>query len=293
MKFLKQLRTNPDARRVGLPVYRGYSIIKSLFSREPPVLADSMPKAGTHLLTVLLGSLPRCIHSGYHFELDQFERPYPWAYTGNYDWEMLRCSLAAIRSGQYLTGHFPKHDHVRQALSQLGFRHIFIIRDPRDVVVSAVHYRMARRDHPLHQLYVNMFESMEERLLATIEGFPSQPDQRGWLPIESELERYIGWKDADDTYFCHFEDLIGSKGSGQDERQFHEVSQIACFADRTLSDAQIKKVAAKIWSPQTSTCRKGTLGQWQDYFKNEHREVFKRRAGHLLTKLGYEYDNNW
>ena len=39
--------------------------------------------------------------------------------------------------------------------------------------------------------------------------------------------------------------------------------------------------------------RKGTTGDWVNYFTEEDKKLFKSRSGDLLVDLGYESDNNW
>ncbi len=38
---------------------------------------------------------------------------------------------------------------------------------------------------------------------------------------------------------------------------------------------------------------KGSIGGWQTYFKEEHKDAFKKVAGDLLIELDYEQDLNW
>jgi DNA gyrase/topoisomerase IV subunit B len=42
-----------------------------------------------------------------------------------------------------------------------------------------------------------------------------------------------------------------------------------------------------------SFLRKGVSGDWKNYFNEEAKDIFKRHAGDLLIKLGYEKDLNW
>ncbi|HAT66576.1 MAG TPA: hypothetical protein DCS66_18610, partial [Flavobacteriaceae bacterium] len=39
--------------------------------------------------------------------------------------------------------------------------------------------------------------------------------------------------------------------------------------------------------------RKGTSGDWKNYFTEEHKKHFKERYGDLLIQLGYEANNDW
>ena len=39
--------------------------------------------------------------------------------------------------------------------------------------------------------------------------------------------------------------------------------------------------------------RKGTPGDWKNYFNDQHKDYFKKNHNDLLIKLGYEKDDNW
>ena len=39
--------------------------------------------------------------------------------------------------------------------------------------------------------------------------------------------------------------------------------------------------------------RKGTPGDWKNYFSDQHKLIFKKNYNDLLIKLGYEVDENW
>lgn len=289
----KRLRRNPTVRQVGIPLYRTYADVRSIRWSDPPLLANSMPKSGTHLLTSMFAQLPRCTHSGRHYELDQFERPHAWAQTGEYDWDRAVESLRSIKRGQYVSGHFPAETPVMDGLEQLGLRCVFIVRDPRDVVVSAVHYIMGHPHHPLRQRYLSECSSHEEMILATIEGRSPLKEERGWRSIGEELARYRGWLDHAKAYVVRFEDLIGPKGGGDQQKQRAEVSAIASFAGRPVSPEDVSSITKKMWGRGAATFRKGQAGDWRRHFSGAHREAFKKQAGEKLIELGYERDLNW
>ena len=43
----------------------------------------------------------------------------------------------------------------------------------------------------------------------------------------------------------------------------------------------------------TAKARKGTVGDWKNYFTQRDGELFQDRAGVYLTQLGYENDDDW
>lgn len=291
--FKRQLRRSPIVRRAGIPVYRAYADVRAVPRSDPPVLANSIPKAGTHLLTSLLSQLPRSTYSGRHYELDQFEVPCAWSQTGEYDFTAAATALRSIKAGQYMSGHFPAHPPIIKTLEKLDFRCVFIVRDPRDVVVSTVYYILGHPYHPLKPRYLSEFGSVEEMILGTIKGRPPLGPERGWRSIGEELARYGGWLRYENGYVVRFEDLVGEKGSGDGERQRAEVSNIASFVGRPLSSRRSMAVAESIWGRGSATFRKGEAGDWRRHFTEVHRHAFKEEAGQHLIELGYERSMNW
>jgi len=130
----------------------------------PRVFVTTIPKAGTHLLTALLQALPQMRTAGLHlnpidFRLDR-ERATPGRYPSGqgteFDWKRLRSLLGHVKHGQFATAHWPPHPGLRALLDELGYRSIFLFRDPRDVVVSSMFFVMGRPSHPLHGRYARL-----------------------------------------------------------------------------------------------------------------------------------------
>lgn len=65
------------------------------------------------------------------------------------------------------------------------------------------------------------------------------------------------------------------------------------YLDVNLSEEQIIKVAKEIFFQRSTTFRKGQIGDWQNHFKDEHKQAFKEVAGETLINLGYENGYDW
>jgi sulfotransferase 6B1 len=196
-RAIRSARRNPMVRRGGIPLYRLYSKAISHAFPPPRVLVNGIPKSGTHLVTTVLRRLPKMIHSGYHDELDNHSLPVPWNFTAErHDWSSILAGVSLLRDGQYMTGHFPYSPVFEEMLSSLGFAHIVVLRDPRDVVVSTARYRLAHRYHPLHYRYAHCFRTLDECIRATITGYPADSNGRGQPSIGYQLRRYLPWVTA-------------------------------------------------------------------------------------------------
>jgi hypothetical protein len=187
---------------------------------------------------------------------------------------------------------------------------IHIIRDGRDVTVSAVHHmwnyaidagghltvkpeevatRDAYREDPEAFLASGRSIFDENRLR---NGFAKSWHEMTAKAIE-DGPALLGENYAEVRY----EDLL--------ERPEEEVGRLLRFlgADDASETVQrcIEKASFESWTKgrergheeSTAFLRKGVAGDWENVFTERDKEIFKEVAGDLLIKLGYEKDGDW
>lgn len=284
-------------RTFAIPAYRLYARA-SIFYPPPRVLATSMPKAGTHLLAALLKNFPRMMFSGRHHAFRNFRESNGMTNgdakgLGPVSWADVEQALTSVRKGQYMTAHFPPLPELIALLDKLDFKTLVILRDPRDVVVSSSFYLAHLSRHFLNDRFTNEFTTTDQRLMAVIRGLPSNPEIRGLPSVGTRLEMYKRWLEQPNAYVTRFERLVGENGGGSAQAQLEEIMAIGKHINRSLSATEAEIVAAKTWSPQSSTFRKGAIGDWRNHFTEQHKEAFKEVAGTSLIELGYESDLKW
>ena len=271
-----------------MPVYRTYARA-IVFLPGPPILVNSVPKAGTHLLTSLLDRFPRVLFSGEHRSLDQF-KPGGRTSSAEADWMQVRRWLRSQRKGQYRTAHFPAADPVFTALEEFDFASLFVVRDPRDIVVSYAHYVTGLKRHFLHEHYTRVLRTPEDRLMASIVGVPGSAGIPLLPSIGSVLASFAGWLHHPGTLVLKFEDLVGAAGGGDALSQRRAIDDIARHISRPLNDAQRRRVAAGVHTKDSATLRRGVIGDWKNHFTDEHRAAFAEVAGPQLVEWGYGAD---
>ncbi len=87
--------------------------------------------------------------------------------------------------------------------------------------------------------------------------------------------------------------MIGSAGGGSDEKQLENVRAITNYLGIDISEEQIIRVTKEIFFKNSTTFRKGQIGDWQNHFTDEHKRAFKEVAGEALINLGYENGYDW
>lgn len=284
---------SPVLRRIALPTYRAYT--RHLRSGPGPrVLANGVPKGGTHLLTSLLDAFSGLAFSGYQDTLTTFRlTPFTTAAYEDDDvnWSALRTHLQKIPSGQYSAAHFPFVRSLQGLLDELGIRHVVIIRDPRDVAVSDMLYIGRTRRHLHHGRVSELSES--DALSFVIRGFRQEDGTVGLGSISDRMANYARWIGEPGVYVCRFEDLVGPAGGGDGVRQAETIRAIARHIGRPLPDGEVRSIAARVWNPESHTFRGGRIGGWSDRFADSHRALFKEIAGDWLVKLNYEAGYDW
>lgn len=247
----------------------------------PRILANSVPKAGTHLLTRCLSMLPGITDSGVRCR-------------GHVVDGSLETQLRKVGGGCFIPVHLTYSDERAQLLTYLGFKMALIIRDPRDIVVSHFHYvTYGSRRHRLHAHYTSLPDD-QTRLMVSITGVPEpQPNPKiRLLDIDRRCRGFLAWEDHG-ACVVKFESLVGPHGGGSYEVQRLEIERLVEHIGVQLDGVDIERIASRVYDPSSSTFRKGSVGDWKNQFTPEHKAAFKRIAGQLLIDLGYEQDQDW
>lgn len=247
----------------------------------PRVLANSIPKSGTHLLARCLEQFPGLIDSGVHLK--------PETQTA-----ALETTLSALYTGSFATAHLPFTSERAEALASSDIVHTLTIRDPRDVVVSHFHYVTRRAtNHPLHA-YFNTLPSDTARLMVSIQGVDAAATGVGHdlENIGQRFRHYLRWEEHD-CCVVRFGDLIGPRGGGSRERQVAAIRRLATHLGVELQDRDVNRVLERAFFAKSTTFRRGVIGDWKNHFAEPHKAAFKEVAGQLLIDLGYEKDVDW
>jgi hypothetical protein len=254
----------------------------------PVLFANSFPKSGTHLLTQVLAGFTRlgpAVNSGL---------PAVVTYEGSSGRERtpaeILADLARLQPGDIAYGHLHAQSETIKFLTQPGFTTYFILRDPRDVAVSHVHYVTEMEPgHILHAYYTQEMHSFEERLRTSILGLPE--NSFSFPDIYQRFEPFLGWLEQPQILTLQYEELILERSRGLERILEHTVQG---GFPLTISRQDALQILQDSIDPQRSpTFRSGKVGGWQKHFSLENRRLFKEVSGDLLLRLGYENDHDW
>jgi len=254
----------------------------------PVLFANSFPKSGTHLLSQILEgftNLGPAVNSGLpvivtYDNQTGVERPIIDLLT----------DLRRLQPGDIGFGHLHAVPEIVARLCQPDYAAYFILRDPRDVVVSHVHYvaEMAP-GHFHHTYYTQELHSFDERLRTSILGLPE--GEAPFPNIALRFAPFVGWLDRTEVLTLRFEDLI--------QDQMNQLTAILQHAVRRgfplhMPEADTLQILQTAIDPQRSpTFRSGKTGGWREKFSAANKALFKEVAGDLLIQLGYENGYDW
>lgn len=170
-------------------------------------------------------------------------------------------------------------------------RMFHLIRDPRDVIISATHYHRTSDERWLHvpherfggmtrQEKLNSLTSDRERFLFEMDNSPGLLVMRNW--------NYA----AANCFECKYEDLMRDA----DAELFTRVAAHLGFAGDELDvcrDAFLKTSLFSRSRKPPPHVRSGEPRQWPGVFDRDLGRAFIERFGDLLVVLGYEPDDAW
>ncbi|PZD73250.1 hypothetical protein C1752_02319 [Acaryochloris thomasi RCC1774] len=263
---------------------------------SPPkslILCNSYPKSGTHLLYQILYSIPGLQ------KWDDIVSVQALCGVMNTA-DHIRWKVGSAPDLSIVRSHLMYCDEIVEILKEFNCKPLFIYRDLRDVAVSHARWVTKEERIFLHDLYLEQ-ASFDEQLMSSIKGVPvgspfgsnvSQPD------IGSDFLRWNGWVEDSGTLAVKFEDLVGERGGGSEAKRIDIVQQILDHLSISMPADQVtEKFASYTLNPSESHTfkkgGKGSIGGWQNLFKEEHKVEFKKVAGDLLVKLDYEENSNW
>jgi hypothetical protein len=196
--------------------------------------------------------------------------------------------LAKVPHGTFVNAHCIYTPELADLFAQEGMRTVCILRDPRDVAVSQMHYIKERKQHFAHEGYMSL-PSDSERLLLSIRG--GELGGRELQPLDQRYRQFLRWGQEGGAVMVKFEDLVGIKGGGSAEAQREAVERVGRHLGIGVGEERMRAVDEGLFGVGR-TFRKGQIGGWREEFSSEHERAVEGVVGPLLVELGYEAPPN-
>ena len=263
------------------------------------IVANSIPKSGTHLLDRLLVLLGfEMIEGGIrpHLVSGRF-RPLRRMLRGRGETvtvgvvspqqvsrRWLAGRLSRVPEGGFINAHCLYTPELADLFREGRMETVCILRDPRDVAVSQMHHIKQRKQHFAHEEYMAL-PSDRERIMVSIRG--GELGGREIQPLGRRYRGFLSWGREGDAVMVRFEDLVGVEGGGSEEAQRLAVGRVAAHLGVAVGEGTMRAVEEGLFGVGR-TFRKGQIGGWQEEFTAEHERAVEEEAGSLLVELGYE-----
>ncbi len=192
--------------------------------------------------------------------------------------------LSKIPPGYFIIGHIPYSQEFEKILVQLNFKHILIMRDPRDVLLSFLRYSL-KPGHWLRTDLLNLSE--DERIVFAMEGGYAPKSNTRIIGITDAFHSLMNWMRSQNFLMVRFEDLIGTKGHGTYEAQYRAIRAICDHLEIEHNEEVISNVCKQAFDVRSPTFRKGQIGAWRTEFTERQLEIFNKYGSGLLDKLQY------
>ena len=252
-------------------------------SHLPVVFGNAMAKSGSHVLSQLLEGLSEFTPLVY-VDMHPIRTRLPG--TGARPKADVLRDLRRLKRGDMGWGYLPADPAYLEAFRADRSLVFFLYRDPRDKILSEIHY--ATEIHTGHGLRGDFqaMANMEERISASIRGIPGRLKS-----IREIYESYDGWRRHPGAHALRFEDLIHRREAALDG--VLQVLEAAGVAIALPWDEAKVRLGVSLSPARSPTFRSGSAGGWRREFTERNVSEFKEVTGDLLQAWGYEQDDRW
>ena len=245
----------------------------------PPIIGNSIPKSGTHLLLQIARAIPGTCYYGSFVS---------WARS----WELVSHTqdqmnkrIDRIVPNEVVPAHIRYSAGSAAKLQAINAIHLLIVRDPRDIALSEAEYLThMNRWHRVHRYFKNVSDP-GERIRMVIDGVPEAGDL--FPDLGQRLRPFLGWLDDPNVTVVRYEDL---RGAGLDNAL---ESIAAAVAQHRPADGATRSHLAALMrdyiDPSRShTFRSGRLERWRSELSTENKRRLEAVAADVIGRLGYE-----
>jgi len=265
----------------------------------PKWYLNGFPKSGMHWIALMMIPIAEPLFDDHNL----WSVPWAGTFTGN-SWtlnsvplERVAYKIGRLRDGYFFKGHSAYSDELERFLWYLGISAIFIYRDLRDVAVSQAFHVISENDdlmsHPDKDIYKKM-DTFDEVLEAVIKGIDVYPG------VLDRWPHYAGWLDAEWVCKIRYEDLIKDPHREAIRILKHGLGRVSTvfglkpdIKEDNLNIVAGWMVEAGKRTDKSPTFRKGSTGDWREYFTPEISRLFAELDDGWLEHLGYAEEGWW
>lgn len=229
------------------------------YAERPPIIINSLPKSGTHLLLQVVLGLPAYTSYG------SFIATTPSLTMRRRSDEVLSRKIMRLSPGEVCGAHLYYSERVKEALRQRRAISLFIHRDPRDVFWSEMQYLLSMNPWHRSSRHARRILDSDERfdffLHGKQEAFSAEFE---WPNFANRLEPYMGWLTDSGTFSCRYEEFMNP------DRLAKTLDALATYlrarapiVDQYSQDELVDRFREAIRPEASHTYRNGNQHEWR------------------------------
>ncbi len=240
------------------------------YRKHPPIIVNSLPKSGTHLLMQIAQEMP-----GRHY-YGSFIAQTPSMSLKMRTQDEIDARIAKIAPGEVLGTHLYHSPATALAFEKINALHLFIWRDPRDVLLSEAHYlAKMNRWHAMHKTFAALPDSESQvRLAITGDGDGRYPG------AEERVGAYMGWLDTPSCLSLRYEELIDPETQVAQCQRILDAYAALATGPETLPTAEA--LVEAINPARSHTFNRGGIARWRKEMSPENLALCEERLGPWL-----------
>lgn len=191
-----------------------------------------------------------------------------------------------IPGGSYVSGHSAYSHHFAYLLQREQFKMIQVIRHPCAIVNSWANYIVTPGYY--WKAASNAMRSLpfNERVRAISRG--GELGTVFYPGIGEVLNKAEGWYRQDFVLSVRFEDLVGKKGGGSDDRQRETLMKIFAHINYKVPPKSLDKIQNELFGG-THTFRKGDNHEWAHVIDDKSKEILSAELSNSWIMEKFEY----
>lgn len=190
-------------------------------------------------------------------------------------------TLSSMEPGEFMTAHVGYNSLLLDRLMTLGFAPLVVVRDPRAVLSSFVHYVRKEDSHILHPAFASMGE--EDAYLAALDGIALK--EATLRSLKTRCTALSPWLSSPKVLSLRFEDLVGNRGGSSDSEQRKSLVALCEFLDAPIDN--VEHIAQSLFGPGTQTFRKGRVDSWKEETPFSIMPIIDSKLRSILDEWGY------
>ncbi len=191
--------------------------------------------------------------------------------------------LTQVSTGEYMMGHMPWSAPLQDLLTDLNYRHVVIVRDPRALLLALILHaevmpRFLAADFaammPLHQV-----EKMWEGGTLERAGLTLQP-------FATVYRSLLAWRNLPNTLLIRFEDLVAPQFGGSVVQQNQALAQLGNFLNLGMN-VTLSSQDDQITDPTANTFSLTQRATWASQADGQAVACVEQQCASLAQEAGY------